>query len=110
MNHLLALLTHLPLAITQAMAYLNENQISLTEYLQLFENTDHDKIELLSTEFQDDTRYEQSQDPVAITWFISFNQIRKADELASRILMFLVYVEPRGCLSRCCPRANHNNN
>ncbi|KAH7201431.1 hypothetical protein DER44DRAFT_812204 [Fusarium oxysporum] len=84
-DHLLTLLTHLPLAITQAAAYLNENQISLTEYLQLFENTDRDRIELLSAEFQDDTRYEQSQDPV----------IRRADELASRILMFLAYVEPK---------------
>ncbi|KAH7459962.1 hypothetical protein FOMA001_g19766 [Fusarium oxysporum f. sp. matthiolae] len=95
MDHLLMLLAHLPLAITQAAAYLNENQIPLTEYLQLFENTDRDRIELLSAEFQDDTRYEQSQDPVATTWFISFNQIRKGDELASRILMFLAYVEPK---------------
>ncbi|WKT41991.1 Nucleoside phosphorylase domain [Fusarium oxysporum f. sp. vasinfectum] len=94
-DHLLALLTHLPLAITQAAAYLNENQISLTEYLQLFENTDRDRIELLSAEFQDNTRYKQSQGPVATTWFISFNQIRKDDELASRILMFLAYIEPK---------------
>ncbi|KAL5608544.1 hypothetical protein FOBRF1_009041 [Fusarium oxysporum] len=95
MNHLLTLLTHLPLAITQAAAYLNENEISLMEYLQLFENTDRDRIELLSAEFHDDARYEQSQDPVATTWFISFNQIRRADELASRILMFLAYIEPK---------------
>ncbi|KAH7471767.1 hypothetical protein FOMA001_g13759 [Fusarium oxysporum f. sp. matthiolae] len=95
MNHLLTLLSHLPLAITQAAAYMNENQMPLTEYLQLFKNTDRDMIELLSAEFQDDTRYEQSQDPVATTWFISFNQIRKADELASCILMFLAFVEPK---------------
>ncbi|KAM5528681.1 phosphorylase superfamily protein [Fusarium oxysporum f. sp. phaseoli] len=104
MNHLLALLTYLPLAITQAAAYLNENQISLTEYLQLFENTDRDKIELLSAEFQDDTRYEQSQDPVATTWFISFNQIRRTDELASRILMFLAYVEPKAVPQSMLPK------
>ncbi|KAI7758869.1 hypothetical protein LZL87_014365 [Fusarium oxysporum] len=78
MNHLLTRLAHFPLAITQAAAYVNENQIPLAEYLQLFENTDRDRIELLSTEFQDDTRYEQSQDPVATTWFISFDQIRSA--------------------------------
>ncbi|KAI3571423.1 hypothetical protein IWW34DRAFT_709803 [Fusarium oxysporum f. sp. albedinis] len=95
MNCLLTLLTHLPLAITQAAAYLNENQISLREYVQLFEKTDRDKIELLSAEFQDDTRYKQSQDPVATTWFISFNQIRNANELASRILMFLSCIEPK---------------
>ncbi|KAF5269078.1 hypothetical protein FOXYS1_10 [Fusarium oxysporum] len=103
-DHLLTLLTHLPLAITQAAAYMNENQITLTEYLQLFENTDRDRIGLLSAEFQDDTRYEQSQDPVATTWFISFNQIRKADELASRILMFLAYVEPKAVPQSMLPK------
>ncbi|KAH7459857.1 hypothetical protein FOMA001_g19797 [Fusarium oxysporum f. sp. matthiolae] len=104
MNHLLTLLAHFPLAITQAAAYVNENQIPLAEYLQLFENTDRDRMELLSAEFQDDTRYEQSQDPVATTWFISFNQIRKADELASRILMFLAYVEPKAVPKSMLPR------
>ncbi|KAF4993955.1 hypothetical protein FDECE_13260, partial [Fusarium decemcellulare] len=94
-NRLLTLLTYLPLAITQAAAYMNENQICPAEYLQLFENTARDRVELLSAEFQDDTRYEQSQDPVATTWFVSFNQIRKTDELASRLLMFLAYIEPR---------------
>ncbi|KAF5673916.1 ankyrin protein 3 [Fusarium heterosporum] len=94
-HRLLELLTYLPLAITQTAAYVNQNQIPLASYLQLFENTDRDKLELLSTEFQDDTRYEQSQDPVAATWFISFNQIRKDDELALRILKFLSYVEPK---------------
>ncbi|KAF5624062.1 hypothetical protein F25303_11630 [Fusarium sp. NRRL 25303] len=95
MDHLLRLLEYLPLAITQAAAYLNVNQISTTEYLQLFKNTDRDRIELLSAEFQDDTRYEQSQDPMAAAWFISFNQIRRSEELAARILMFLAYVEPK---------------
>ncbi|RKK64704.1 hypothetical protein BFJ69_g16600 [Fusarium oxysporum] len=104
MNHLLTLLEHLPLAITQAAAYMNENQVTLTEYIQLFENTDRDKIELLSAEFQDDTRYEQSQHPVATTWFISFNQIRSADKLASRILMFLAFVEPKAVPQSMLPK------
>ncbi|KAH7201447.1 hypothetical protein DER44DRAFT_900082 [Fusarium oxysporum] len=105
-NRLLTLLTHLPLAITQAAAYLNENQISLMEYVQLFENTDRDRIELLSAEFQDDTRYKQSQDPVATTWFISFNQIREADELASHILVFLAFVEPKAVPQSMLPEGN----
>ncbi|KAM0339923.1 hypothetical protein ACHAPU_010755 [Fusarium lateritium] len=94
-DRLLGLLTYLPLAITQTAAYVNKNQTPLPEYIRLFENTDRDRLELLSTEFQDDTRYEQSQDPVAATWFISFDRIRKDDELALRILMFLSCVEPK---------------
>ncbi|SCO47763.1 uncharacterized protein FFMR_08831 [Fusarium fujikuroi] len=80
MDHLLMLLTHLPLAIIQAASYLNENQISLAEYIQLFESTDRDRTELLHAKFQDDTRYDQSQHPVATTWFISFNQILQDPE------------------------------
>ncbi|KAF4337641.1 kinesin light chain [Fusarium beomiforme] len=94
-DDLVELLTYLPLALTQAAAYLNENQISITEYIYLFNNTDRDKTELMSAEFHDDTRYEQSQDPVATTWFISFLQIRKADELALRILTYLSCIEPK---------------
>lgn len=63
LRDLLALLTYLPLAITQAAAYLNENQIPIAEYLDLFKNTDRDRMELMSAEFQDDTRYEHFVSP-----------------------------------------------
>ncbi|KAH6996005.1 hypothetical protein BKA56DRAFT_144505 [Ilyonectria sp. MPI-CAGE-AT-0026] len=88
-------LTYLPLAITQAVAYLNETEITITEYLRLFRNTDQDLVELMNTEFLDNTRYRESQNAVATTWLISFHQIRKTDEPALELLSFVACIEPK---------------
>ncbi len=37
-------LTYLPLAITQAAAYLNRNQVSIADYLGLLEGTEQDMV------------------------------------------------------------------
>lgn len=88
-------LTYLPLAINQAVAYLNETEITITEYLRLFRNTDQDLVELMNTEFLDNTRYRESQNAVATTWLISFHQIRKTDEPALELLSFVACIEPK---------------
>ena len=46
-------LTHLPLAIKQAAAYMNKNTMSVFDYLGLYEANDEDLIHLLSAEFED---------------------------------------------------------
>ena len=47
---LLVELDNLPLAITQAAAYININQISIAEYLGLIKSTERNVIEVMSTE------------------------------------------------------------
>ncbi|CZR43869.1 uncharacterized protein FPRO_13676 [Fusarium proliferatum ET1] len=59
----LMLLAHLALVVTQAAAYSDENQISLMEYLQLFENIDCGRIERSSAGFQGDPRYGMAYGP-----------------------------------------------
>ena len=86
-------LTRLPLAITQAVAYLNEIQIPLQEYLSLLKNTEQDTISLLSREFCDATRYESSKNAVAATWLVSFNHIRRSDPDAADLLSFMSCIE-----------------
>ncbi|KLU89782.1 hypothetical protein MAPG_08751 [Magnaporthiopsis poae ATCC 64411] len=88
-------LAHLPLAITQAAAYMNENQVSIAEYLGIFRNTDRDKVELLAAEFTDNTRYKETQNVVATTWIISFEQIHKINADAAKLLSFTACVEPK---------------
>ncbi|TGJ83296.1 hypothetical protein E0Z10_g5439 [Xylaria hypoxylon] len=63
-------LTHLPLAIAQAAAYLNQTQMSTKKYLALLRNTERDLVNLMSREFHDNTRYQGSQNAVATTWLI----------------------------------------
>ncbi|MCJ1279782.1 hypothetical protein MMC21_007606 [Puttea exsequens] len=93
---LLTELTHLPLAIAQAAAYLDTMQISIQEYLSLLRNTEQDTISLLSREFRDETRYERSEhikNAVATTWLVSFNHIRRSDPIAADLLSFISCIE-----------------
>ncbi|KAI2811972.1 hypothetical protein CBS115989_10913 [Aspergillus niger] len=83
---LLEQLACLPLAITQAAAYINENSIGLSDYLQLLRDQEPHVIELLSEEFGDEMRYKDIQNPVALTWFISFQQIQQLNKLAADYL------------------------
>ncbi|RYP81323.1 hypothetical protein DL769_002052 [Monosporascus sp. CRB-8-3] len=73
-RRLLQDLTYLPLAITQAVAYLNCNQTPIHNYLELLRGTEEDMVRLMSREFRDNTRYSGSQNAVASTWLVSFDQ------------------------------------
>jgi tetratricopeptide (TPR) repeat protein len=92
---LLLQLTYLPLAIVQAAAYINENVISLADYLSLLAKQEEEVIDLLSEEFEDDGRYRNIKNPVATTWLISFDQIRRRDRLAADYLSFMACIEPK---------------
>jgi tetratricopeptide (TPR) repeat protein len=92
---LLKELTYLPLAITQATAYLNVNQISIAEYLGLLRGTEQGLIRLMGRQFRDNTRYKDSQNAVATTLLVSFEQIRKSDKVAAELLSFISRIEPK---------------
>jgi tetratricopeptide (TPR) repeat protein len=92
---LLAQLTHLPLAIIQAAAYINENGITLAQYLSLLTEQEEDVIDLLSEEFEDHGTYSGAKNPVATTWLISFEQIRQRNPLATDCLSLMGCVEPK---------------
>ena len=92
---LLAQLTYLPLAIVQAAAYINENDITIADYLSLLADQEEEVIKLLSEEFEDDGRYHDVKNPVATTWLISFEQIRHRDPLAADYLSLMACVDPR---------------
>ncbi|KAK4249589.1 putative kinesin light chain [Corynascus novoguineensis] len=93
---LLKQLTYLPLAITQAAAYINIKQVPFAEYLELLHGTQQDIVSLMSEEFRDNTRYPGSQNAVATTWLVSFDQICKSDKAAADMLSFISCIEPKG--------------
>lgn len=86
-------LTHLPLAIAQAAAYINENALTLADYMALLEGEEQEIIELLSEDFEDDARYSDVTNPVATTWLISFRQIQQRDPLAADYMSFLACID-----------------
>ncbi|GLA09572.1 hypothetical protein AnigIFM60653_011903 [Aspergillus niger] len=64
---LLERLAFVPLAITQASAYIIENGITLSEYLALLQEQEQNAVELLSEDFNDPGRYKDIQNPVLTT-------------------------------------------
>jgi tetratricopeptide (TPR) repeat protein len=102
---LLQELTYLPLAIVQAAAYLNRNShLTIRDYLNLLRGTEKDVVDLMSREFPDDTRYEDSRNGVATTWIVSFSQIQQTDPAAAQLLSFLSCVEPKAIPQSLLPQ------
>lgn len=89
---LLELLEYLPLAIVQAAAFISNNDVSVSEYIDLFQ-TKGTEAEVFSEHFEDPTRYREMESTIAKTWYISFEQIRKQDPLAADYLSFMACID-----------------
>ncbi|KAK1990559.1 hypothetical protein LX36DRAFT_559383, partial [Colletotrichum falcatum] len=93
---LLDFLAQLPLAITQASAYLNRNTgVTIKKYLHLLRGPEQTRMNTLSRELPDSTRYPNSRNAIASTWLLSFNQIQKTDSYAAELLYFISRIEPK---------------
>ena len=91
-DELLNILTCLPLAIVQAAAFINNNDVSVPTYISMFQNTSAN-TELFSERFEDPSRYEELDNTIAKTWHISFDQIRRQDPLAAEYLSFMACID-----------------
>lgn len=88
-DHLIAALDYLPLAVTQTAAYLTENWISIQDYLLMLDD-DNDELQNLLTESLSDGRREHpGSNSVMKTWKLSFNQIKKQDVRAAELLSLM---------------------
>jgi tetratricopeptide (TPR) repeat protein len=99
-------LSGLPLALIQAASYINENLISLKTYLSILSEQESGTIELLSQDFEDEWRYEEMKNPIAITWLISFYQIQRLNSLAASYLSFMACINPRDIPQSLLPPTN----
>ncbi|CEL06459.1 hypothetical protein ASPCAL09636 [Aspergillus calidoustus] len=106
MIELLEQLEFLPLAISQATAYINKKGITVSDYLVLLQEQETDVVELLSKDFMDERRYKDAQNPVAKTWLVSFSQIEKLNGLAAEYLQFMACVNPRDIPQSLLPTAS----
>ena len=77
----------LPLAITQAASFIDENSISVAEYLEALEGDDAE--EFLQEELDDSRRDEDSINSVFRSWKLSFEQISKQKPRAAEFLALL---------------------
>lgn len=86
-------LDFLSLAITQAAAYLDENDISVAHYLELVRSSKAETSELLSHENYDDNRDPDIQNSVFQTWKISFDQISRQFPRSANILSLMAMLD-----------------
>jgi tetratricopeptide (TPR) repeat protein len=92
-GELLDELACLPLAISQAVAYMNINGTPITKYLRLLQSTEQGTVDLVSKEFHDAMRYKGSANGVATTWLVSFEQICERNPAAAELLAFMSCIE-----------------
>ncbi|KEY65494.1 hypothetical protein S7711_09285 [Stachybotrys chartarum IBT 7711] len=93
LDALLSRLEYLPLALAQAAAFIQENDISVSEYLQLFDESDHGLIDLLGEDFQTIGRDLAAPHAVVQTWICSFEQINRQNALAGEILSLMSFYD-----------------
>ncbi|CAL5870085.1 uncharacterized protein PFLUO_LOCUS4319 [Penicillium psychrofluorescens] len=103
---LLEELNWLPLAITQAAAYINKNDITTSRYLELMHGTEKERMDLVSPHFHDSPRYPEVPNAIALTWLISFNKIRDSNPCAARMLEFMSFIEPKAIPRYILPPLN----
>lgn len=90
---LLEALDFLPLAITQAAAYIRENGVSLVDYLESLRASDEEVKELLDENLYDPGRDVEIRNSVFQTWKISFDRIRKQNLRAAEILSLMAVLD-----------------
>lgn len=87
------LLGHLPLALAQATAFMQENVLTISEYIELYKDSDETQMDLLSESFETLGRDSQVPNAVATTLIISINQIKKKDPKAVEILSLVAFID-----------------
>jgi tetratricopeptide (TPR) repeat protein len=93
---LLHALGYLPLAITQAAAFISENRMTVSGYLEALRASDEDIKDLLSEELEDSRRDSRTRNSVIRTWKLSFDQIRKQKPRAAEILSLMSVLDRQG--------------
>ena len=89
-------LAYIPLAITQAAAFISENEISLAVYLEILRTGDSDLQDLLDEDLGDLRRDSESQNSVVRTWKISFDLISKQSPRAAEMLSLMAVLDRQG--------------
>ncbi|KAI9854168.1 MAG: hypothetical protein M1813_001338, partial [Trichoglossum hirsutum] len=91
-------LDYMPLAITQAAAYISQRapRATVSRYLQDLRKDDRDRAKLLDIDMEDSRRDGTASNSIIATWQISFKHIRKERPSATRLLSLMSLFDRRG--------------
>jgi hypothetical protein len=90
-KELASLLGHLPLALKQAAAYIQENSSNVRRYLEIYHKSEDSAVKLL--EFNSEGGNHDVPNTVVTSWMISFDQIRSALPRAADILSLMAFFD-----------------
>lgn len=107
-HKLLELLGYVPLAITQAAAFINRNGCHFRHYLDAFEHNTTDRNLQLSIELQDHRRERGMPNSIFRTWKLSFDQIRQQDPEAADLLSLMALLDGQSIPEEVVRRAQIN--
>lgn len=88
-------LEYIPLAITQAVAFISKRRKTIAQYLEQYRKSDATKMRMLTFEFTEHGRQMNSLESVAKTWSVSFDWIRHNSQRAADILCMVSFLQPQ---------------
>lgn len=91
LRDLLEELDNLPLAVSQAVAFIEENGVSIAEYIKALRGEEAE--EFLYEELDDSRRDEESVNSVFRTWKLSYDQIKRQKPRAADLLSLLAMLD-----------------
>ena len=94
-ERLLDVLGCIPLAITQAAAFIKRNRMSVQGYLAALEKDNQNLTDYLSQELQDPRRPRGFPNSVFRTWKLSFDQILIQEPQTAKLLSFIAMLDPQ---------------
>ena len=89
-------LDYIPLAITQAAAFIKQYKTTIVKYIKMFSDNESEVRDLLSDNLGDDRRDWQSQNSVFGTLKLSFDLISEQDSDTMVMLSSMVYLDRQG--------------
>lgn len=93
-HELLEALGYNPLAIRTATNYMKKFNKNESQYLRDLQKSDASCSRVLSQDFEDQCRYDHASNPIARTWWVSFQQINNQQTQASKLLEIISFLGP----------------
>ena len=93
---LLGELVYLPLAISQAAAFMAKRRKSVAEYIKVYRSSESTRIRLLGQRFNYHGREARPLESVVTTWWVSFNHIKTENPRAAEILSVISFMDQQG--------------
>jgi tetratricopeptide (TPR) repeat protein len=97
-KQLVAALEYMPLAVSQAAAYIKQRgpRSSIERYLEAFEKSEKSRTSLLTVNLREHRRDTEATNSIISTWQISFEHIRQHRKSAADLLSLMSFFDNQG--------------